>query len=140
MTNAIMIPTPKGRHKAYMMPVAKVMALFRKHGGEAAIDVLESPNGLDVAASCTGDRIFLHVANTSRLETVPCKLTVQGMRIASGRVFEIAEDPGREIDQGSPDLFSPVERPLPGDCLWQFPAASVSAVELQVEGGNSPGT
>ncbi len=133
MNNAIMIPTPKGRAQAYMMPVARVMALFRKHAGRKAIEVTAVPHGLDVTASRRGRRLFLHVINTNRTRSVRAKIEVEGMRIVSGRVFQIVDDPTREIDGTAPDLFAPTERALPAGRNWTFPAASVSAVELRIE-------
>ena len=132
MTNAIMIPTPKGAAKCYMMPVARVMCLFKKYGGQNAIAVTGAPEALDIAASRTGDRLYLHLVNTNRTEAVAVRLQVKSHHIASARAFEIAEDPMREIDHLCPDIFNPHERPLPPEAIWQFPAASVTAVELQV--------
>ncbi|HWH67964.1 MAG TPA: hypothetical protein VNT26_01155, partial [Candidatus Sulfotelmatobacter sp.] len=40
-SNAIMLPVPGG--KAYMMPVAKVMALYRKHSGRQFVAVSQVP-------------------------------------------------------------------------------------------------
>lgn len=129
MNNAIIIR----RSTAYMMPVARVMALYRHHVGEKAVDLIKAPGDLDVTASRTGNKIFLHVINTNRTEAVFTDLQVEGLNIVSGRVFEIAEDPVVEINQLSPpDLFAPVEYILPDKGIWQFPAASVSAVELDV--------
>jgi len=129
--NAIMIPTPRG--KSYMMPVARVMSLYRKHAGEKAIKVTAVPEDLDVTASRTGNRIFLHVANTNRTQSIHTTLQVKGLRIVSARVFEIVDDPTREIDETTPDIFQPTEKSLPETLEWAFPAASVSAVELQAQ-------
>jgi len=135
MTNAIMIPTPRGSRPAYMMPVARVMALYRHHVGKKAVEVTGAPPGLDVAASRTGRRFFLHVVNTRRTRSVRARLCVEGMRIASGRVFQIAHDPMHEVDGSEPDPFAPVEKELPAGGQWTFPPASVSAVELHVSNG-----
>lgn len=129
MNNAIIIH----RNLAYMMPVARVMSLYRHHNGKKAIHVTTAPEGLDVTASRTGSKIFLHVVNTNRTQAVFTDLQVEGLKIVSGRVFEIADDPVVEIDQSKPDLFAPIEYILPDKAIWQFPAASVSAVELDVE-------
>ncbi len=128
MTNAVMIP----RGSAYMMPVARVMALYRRHIGSKALKVLKCPAGLDVTASRRGTRVFLHVVNTRRSRSVRTRFTVQGMRIVAGRAFEIADDPMRHVDQRDPELFSPKERRVPRSGVWTFPAASVTAVELTV--------
>ena len=39
--NAIMIPVPSG--KAFMMPVAKIMALYRKYSGKEYLEVSDVP-------------------------------------------------------------------------------------------------
>ena len=128
--NAVMIPTPRG--KSYLMPVARVMGLYGKHRGRKAADVTAVPRGLDVTASRTGSRVFLHVVNTDRTRSVTARLAVDGMRITSGRVFEIAADPEFEVAEDSADALAPIERILPRSRGWTFPAASVSAVELSV--------
>jgi len=131
-TNAIMIPVPTGR--PFMMPVARVMSLFRHHSGEEAVDVKQVPESLDVTASRTGKRVFLHVANTLRTRSVDAELRVQGAVIASGRVFTLAADPEFEVFEHRPDMLEPVEERLRESGHWTFPAASVSAVELDLKG------
>ena len=54
------------------------------------------------------------------------------MKIGSGRVFEMAGDPEYEVIETQPDEIFPVEKNLPVSGRWTFPAASVSAVELDV--------
>ncbi len=123
-----MIPVPGG--KAYMMPVALVMALYRRHTGEQAVDVKHASDGLDVTASRTGDRLYLHIVNTNRDRSVTTNLAIEGMTISSGRVFELAGDPEFEILETQAGAIKPVRKDLPPDNLWTFPPASVSAVEL----------
>ncbi len=127
--NAIMIPVPYWRRPAYMMPVARVMSLYRRHIGRKWCEVT-APKVLDVVASRTGKKVYVHVVNTSRTRPAKAKLGVDGLKVVSGRVWQIAEDPTREIWEGVPDLFAPTEHKLPGNATWTFPAASVSAVEL----------
>ncbi|HUT89005.1 MAG TPA: alpha-L-arabinofuranosidase C-terminal domain-containing protein [Thermoguttaceae bacterium] len=128
--NAVMIPVPRG--KAFLMPVAMVMCLYRHHTGEQAVGVSHVPDGLDVTASRTGDRVYLHVVNTSRDRSAAAQLAVDGMTITSGRVFEMAGDPEYEVIQTRPNEIVAVEKKLPADARWAFPPASVSAVELDV--------
>ena len=124
-----MIPTPSGR--SYLLPVAHVMRLYKQHGGERAASVLASPEGLDVTASRTADRLFLHVVNTRRGQSITAQLEVPGFSIASGRCFEIAADPQIEVLETCPDVLQIEEKPLAGSD-WSFPAASVSAIELEL--------
>ena len=129
--NAVMIPTPGGR--SYLMPVARVMQLYRHHSGTHAAAVGRLPDGLDVVASRKEDTVFLHVANTQRNRSIRAKLQVDGRAITGGRVFEIADDPTVEVSQlNSAGVMKTVEKPLPPSAVWEFPAASVSAVELQL--------
>ncbi|MBD3182812.1 alpha-L-arabinofuranosidase [Candidatus Poribacteria bacterium] len=131
MVNAIMIPTPGG--KSYMMPVARVMSLFRHHTGRKALDVLSIPDGLDITASRSDDKIYLHVINTKMKMAIAADIQIKGTKINSGQVFEITADPTDEIDETRPDLFSPVQHNMTDGSIWQFPAASVTALELEIE-------
>ncbi|KKL61752.1 hypothetical protein LCGC14_2192170 [marine sediment metagenome] len=133
--NAVMIQSP-GR-VSYMMPVAHVMALFGRHVGRKAVGVAALPGNLDVTASRTGRRVFLHVVNTSRTRSVRAKLRVAGMTLAGGTSWQIAEDPWREIHETCPDLFQPVRRELPATGRVTFPAASVTAVVLKTHSAPS---
>jgi len=126
--NAIMIPVPGG--KSYLMPVALVMALYRHHTGEQALAVVKAPDGLDVTASRTGGRVYLHVVNTSREKPVTARLTIADMNIQSGAVFELAADPEFEVMETQARRITPARKDLPANGLWTFPPASVSAVEL----------
>jgi alpha-L-arabinofuranosidase len=128
--NAVMIPVPRG--KAYMMPVALVMSLYRHHTGGKAVGVERAPDDLDVTASRSDGRIYLHVVNTNRTRSISTRLVVDGMKIHSGRAFELAGDPEYEVIQTQPDGVVPVEKSLPSSGRWTFPAASVSAVELDI--------
>jgi alpha-N-arabinofuranosidase len=121
---------PGGR--SYMMPVAMVMCLFRHHSGENAVDVTSAPDYLDVTASRTGDRVFLHVVNYHRTQSVATQLAINGMKITAGKAFEMAGDPWYEVIETGPERITPQEKNLPADARWTFPAASVTAVELDV--------
>ncbi len=128
--NAIMIPVPGG--KSFLMPVARVMSLFRHHTGEHAIGVTECPEGLDVTASRTKDRVYLHVVNTERTKPVETVLRVAGQAVVAGQVFTLAADPEFEVFEDRPHVLEPVEAAVPATGRWTFPAASVSAVELEI--------
>jgi len=50
---------------------------------------------------------------------------------SSGRVFEIVEDPSVEVSYlNAADVMKTVEKPFAATGQWEFPAASVSALEL----------
>jgi hypothetical protein len=133
MVNAIMIPNPRWAGSAYLMPVARIMSLYRKHMGRKTVDVESIPAGLDVTASRSGSRVFLYVVNANLSRSIRAKLKVSDLRIRSGNVFEIADDPWREMDVTISDAFTPRKHRLPSNGVWRFPPASVSAVTLVVE-------
>ncbi len=131
--NAVMMQVPRG--VSYLMPVGSIMRLFKRHNGRQGVAVQTAPPGLDIAASRTADRVFLHVANLQYRGSVEAAFSIPGMRITGGRVFEIApDDPRTAVSQDEPNVFAPKERaiPNPAAATWRFPAASVSAVELSV--------
>ena len=129
--NAVIIPVPKGQGRAYLQPVARVMKLYRHHIGSDAIAVKRTPDGLDIAASRTGDTVFLHVVNTQRTRALKASFQIEGHSIQNGRVFEIADDPMVEVTYlNSAEVMRVVEKPISNPAAWEFAAASVSVVEL----------
>jgi alpha-L-arabinofuranosidase len=133
--NAVMLPVPRGR--SYLMPVASIMRLFKRHNGRQGVAVKSVPEGLDVCASRTGGKVYLHVANLNYRRPVAASFAVENMRVARGTVYTIApESPRLCVSTDTPEVFRPVQSALgPAPAVrWTFPAASVSAVELEVEG------
>jgi len=128
--NAIMIPVPGG--KSFMMPVAKIMSLYRKHTGNQYLEVSNVPNGLDITASRTGNTIYLHVVNINRAWPVKLNLAINNLSVKSAKAFELTTDPEFEILRAENDPLIPKERVLPVDEPIVFPSASVTAVELTV--------
>lgn len=119
---------------SYLLPAGSVMRLFGKHHGAEGVNVKTAPGALDVAASRTGNRIYLNVANTNYSSPVEATFAVEGMVIRGGRVLAIAPEKLRqEISTRNPNVFDPKEHVLPaGDKFrWRFPARSVCAVELE---------
>jgi alpha-L-arabinofuranosidase len=129
--NCVMLQTP-GR-VSYLMPVGSVARLFRRYNGAQGVTA-RGPSSLDIAASRTGNRIFLHVANLDYARAVEASFAVTGMTVQSGQVHMIApEDLRTAVNQDQPDVFRPADHTIPpGPVLrWRFPAGSVSAVELE---------
>lgn len=130
---ALQTPVPRGR--SFLMPVGTIMRLFKRHNGSEGVRVASSPATLDIAASRTAEKLFLHVVNLDCRKAVPVRLRVKGAEISGGRVLEIAPPSLRSgVSQDEPDVFRPVEKMLPreGAGGWTFPAASVSVVELDI--------
>ena len=108
------------------------MQLYRHHVGSHAIKVAGAPAALDVVASRRGDTVFVHVANTQRTRAVSASITIAGAAATGGRVFEIAGDPAVEVSYlNAADVMKAVEKPFAGG-TWEFPPASVSALELTI--------
>ena len=127
---AVRVQVPRGT--SYLTPAGSVMRLFGRHRGQEGVSVRSAPRDLDIAASRTAGRIFLHVANLSYGRSVAARFGVDGHGIARGRVLEIAPSDLRlAVSQDEPDVFRPVERPLAGS-TWRFPPGSVSVVELEL--------
>jgi hypothetical protein len=131
---ALMLQTPRGI--SYFTPAGSVMRLFKRHNGRQGVAVQSAPASLDIAASRNGNRYYLHVANTDYRRPVEGRLTVQGLTITGGHVYEIAPlDLRQYVNQDQPDIFRPHESTLPGPSpVWRFPAGSVSAIELETAG------
>ena len=128
--NAILIPNNVPYREPYLQPVGAVMSLFRHHQGEREIDVTYQ-GAVDAVASRTGNRIFLHIANTDMNAPQELKLELGGQKIASARLFAIAAKADTEITQDARDCFAVRESEIEGDTLILSPAA-VAAVEIEV--------
>lgn len=129
--NAVMIPVPNGR--AFLMPVAKIMSLYRKHSGKEYLNVSCPNEDLDITASRTDNTIYAHVVNTDRITPAKIMLKVNGMVIESGKAFEISADPEFEIISASNDPLIPKEKNISLNKPVTFPPASVIALELIVK-------
>lgn len=132
--NAIMLGGPNQR--PYLMPAGIVMALLRHHIGEQGIKVSASFDTLDLAASRTGDRIFLHVVNSDLHRSQRAEVALSGLKIKRGRAFQIApESIATYVDHERPSVLQPAEREVHGGDIinWTFPFASVTAMELDTE-------
>jgi alpha-L-arabinofuranosidase len=132
--NAVQIPVPRG--ESFLLPVATIMRLFKKHNGTHGVTATSASPYLDVAASRNGEKVYLHVLNLSYDAPVQATFAVEGMDVLGGRVIEIApESPRSYVDRNNRDTFNPVEKKIPqgGEVEWGFPATSVSVVELDVQ-------
>ena len=127
--NAVMIPVPGG--ESFLMPVAHVMKLYRRFTGQQALRVVKTPPGLDVTASRSGDRIWLHIANINRTHPVKARIQVAGRTVRGGAVHTIAADPMLEVHERSHGTLAPKMQRLSASEVWTFPAASVSVVEIE---------
>jgi alpha-L-arabinofuranosidase len=130
-SNALIHQVPRGL--SYLLPAGAVMRLFKRHNGEQSVTVKSAPASLDIAASRTGDRVILHVANMNYSGSTEAAFAVTGLKVIAGRVWGISPENARqEISPLNPDVFAGQEQALPEreTLKWRFPARSVSAVEL----------
>ncbi|UCE43361.1 MAG: twin-arginine translocation signal domain-containing protein [Candidatus Aminicenantes bacterium] len=131
--NTVMMPVPRG--KSFLLPIGSIMRLFKRNIGRSGITIGSCPTGLDIAASRSEDKIFLHVLNMNYNDSVQASFSVDGATITGGKVHEIApESPRSYVNQNRPDVFDPEVKNLqPGRPKeWTFPATSVSVVELDI--------
>jgi alpha-L-arabinofuranosidase len=130
--NCVMNQTPRG--VSYLMPVGSIARLFRRFNGQHGVRVKNTPPGLDIAASRTGNRLYLHVANMQLNRSVEASFAVEGLTVNGGTVHSIAPDDMRQyVNQDQPDVFRPSDQPLAGGSIvkWRFPRGCVAAVELE---------
>lgn len=128
--NAIMLPSPWNSGAAYFLPAGSVMQLMGNHIGKKALDVRVSDDaGIDVCASRTGNRVFLHLVNLNRKNAQKLSFEIGGRSAVPCRILEIAADPAEEVCILTPDLFAPQEIPVTGTA-YTLPAAAVAVVEF----------
>lgn len=128
--NAVMVGGPY--QHPYLMPVGTIAALYRAHIGTHGIDIPQI-DGLDITASVSGDRVYLHVVNDDLHRSKTVSLKLGNRSIQRGVAYEIAPgDLSAYVDHERRDTFAPTQRQIePGErFVWTFPAASVTVVEL----------
>jgi hypothetical protein len=133
-TNSVIHQVPTG--VSYLLPAGAIARLFKRHNGSQGVAVKSAPGNLDIAASRTGGKFFMHVANLDYSQSTEATLSVDGMAATGGRVLELApENPRQEVSPLNPEVFKPREHPLSKAELlrWRFPARSVSVVELECQ-------
>jgi hypothetical protein len=115
------------------MPVGKVAELYQRHMGTHAVALGAVPDGLDMVASRTADTIYMHVVNETLDRAVSCTLSIAGKRPRSVRIIRLsADDPFREIESAAEDPVVREEQVRAPHEAIRFPAASVTAIELEV--------
>lgn len=130
--NAVMLPTPAYAFRPYLMPVGEVMGLFSRHSGKFSIPVTCTEPYADITASMDGNRIFLHIVNTSPEHGVDLPFHIASRTIRQADAWEICADPWDEINALEPERFRPRKRKIDPQS-YRLPAAGVAAVELILE-------
>lgn len=129
--NALMVPTPmRENSRCYLQPVGEVMRLFGAHQGKKALGVSDC-GAVDAVASRTGNKIYLHLANTSMTGTETLKLDLGGTEIKSAVMHYIAADPEVEITPVNIGCFEEKCATVENGMVI-LPKAAVAAVEIIV--------
>jgi hypothetical protein len=101
--------------------------------------VIGAPDGLDIVASRRESTVYLHVANTQRTTSVTASIQIEGGVVTGGRGLEISADPAVEVSYlNAAEIMKTVTKPLAATGVWEFPPASVSALELAFESDRRP--
>jgi len=103
-----------------------VMALFRNHQGQSALDCSYS-GSIDAVASRTGNTVYLHIANTDLHAAQQLRLNIGKKAV----MHLIHADPTTEITPDNPNVFDPTEQTIDPSC-FTLPAAAVAAIEIEV--------
>ena len=129
--NAMMIPTPAYAGKPYLMPVGEVMRLFSKYAGEWSIPVQCDDTQADVTASMSGNKLYLHVVNTSIDQSLALPLQVSGHVIKKATAHEIAVSPWADVNMNDREILWPKERVVTSE-EYRIAPAGVAAIELEL--------
>ncbi|MBQ8207228.1 MAG: hypothetical protein IJZ89_00640 [Clostridia bacterium] len=135
--NAILIPNDLCQNPSspdlypkspYLQPVGSVMSLFGHHQGKYALDI--SYNGsVDAVASRSGNKIFIHIANTDMNYAQELKLDLEGQDIKACEMYYIAAKADTEITMDNADCFNVQKAELCGNSIT-LPNAAVAAIEI----------
>lgn len=129
--NAILLTTA-GKRIAYFQPVATVMALFKRYQGDYALDVT-TDSDVDCVASRSGNDIFLHLANTDRLNAKVLRLKTDEGTVESVEMEGVSVDSTLEVTELEPDVFAPRKMSADTDKILLEPAA-VACVKIHLKG------
>ncbi|MBQ9921624.1 MAG: hypothetical protein IJO52_05520, partial [Clostridia bacterium] len=129
--NALILPTPMIEgNKCYLQPVGEVMRLFAAHQGKKALDVSTNAS-LDITASKTDNKIFLHIANTSMNNSAKVKLDIGEAVIKNAIMHYIAEDSETEITPANIGCFEEKCTDIENGVVT-VPKAAVAAIDIEI--------
>ena len=122
--------------KPYLLPAGTIMSFFRRYSGSQGLAAPPTLGSLEMSASRSGNTLYLHVVNTALHTGEPVEIAIEGMRILSAHVEEIAPgDIAAYVDHERRDTFEPVSRDVlvsENRIAWTFPSASVSVLIVDV--------
>jgi alpha-N-arabinofuranosidase len=128
--NAVMLGSP--REQPYLLPVGHIMRLFRKLSGTHGVSAASSDSSLEVSASRTGDKLYLHVVNTSLDHGASIDLDLGGVAARAVRCHRINPDLDAGIDSTALDVFNIHEHTEVGATGLAVPKASVSVYVIDL--------
>lgn len=126
--NAMMLQSRPREGKHYLMPVGHVMKLFSHHQGDEALAVDCDLSRVDATASRRGNRLYLHLANPSRVDSAVLDLSYLSGQLEDLVAYEIALPSTFEVDGYNVDALEPSKVILPSP-RYVLPASGVAVVE-----------
>jgi len=128
--NALIIPTPIKAFKPYLQPVGSVMRLFSKYHGDRYLDIGYTGD-IDATATRRGDKVFVHLTNTSMTKSQEIKPFVDcGREIASVKMHCISAAADTEITPNNTEVFDPVTTDIQPNSVISVPPAAVAELEI----------
>ena len=84
-------------------------------------------------ASRSDQTIYLHVVNTHRTRSVSSTLGISDLAVRKATAFQLADEPMVEVSSlNHRDVMQVKQSTLEPGVAWSFPAASVTAVEVEL--------
>ena len=132
-SNALMLPAPAWIPgvKPYLLPVGHIAKLYRHHIGTHAVKASGVPSSLDVAASCTGKKLFCHLVNKESSTPQKIELAALSKEIKTFKVWEISAAPELEMMELCRDALDPVQKEIT-DGTYTLPGAAVAVIEAEL--------
>ena len=126
--NAVILPASNWLKETmpYLQPVGTIAKLFSHHLGEYAV-AATAPDKIDVSASKTGDKLFLHLVNLDSANAQTLELPADAA--SKIKVWEISSELDTEVNEGCREIFEPREFELESP-TYTMPARSVAVVEI----------
>ena len=126
--NAVILPDScwLAEKMPYLQPIGSIMGLFSQHMGEYAVEA-SAPDKVDISASKSGDKLFLHLVNLDSANAQTLELPADAA--SKIKVWEISAGLDTEVNEGCREIFEPREFELKSN-VYTMPARSVAAVEI----------
>lgn len=125
--NAVMLGSP--REQPYLLPVGHIMRLFKRISGTHVAGATSSTAAVEVSASRSNGKVFIHVVNTDIENDTTIDIDVGGAAsLVTCHRINPSLDTG--IDSTGLDVFNVAQSRESGLVGLKLPKASVSAYEI----------